>query len=205
MFEGLDVQRDQRAISLHDLASELTESEAIREARRGARLVFGSGNPTSNVVLIGEAPGAEEEKYGRPFVGRAGRLLDVALHEAGLDRSRIWITNVVKFRPSEPGKGGRVRNRPPTSQEREVFLPWLKRELEIIRPRSVVCLGGTAGAAVFGRAVKVNQERGHWSGVFGGTRALVTYHPAYLLRPFKGKEQRFREMVEDLRQAAFAD
>ncbi len=197
-------RRQERSDQLARLAEQIGQSGEVVAVRGDARLVFGSGNPLSSVVLVGEAPGADEELQGQPFVGRAGRLLDQALERAGLDRSTLWITNVVKIRPTEPGATGRKRNRPPTSGEREVFLPWLERELEILQPRSIVCLGATAAAALLGRTVKISKERGKWLEGPIGTRVLTTYHPAYLLRPFRDRDENFKQLVEDLRRAASA-
>ncbi len=197
-------RRRERADQLARLAERIAQSGEVEAVRGGVRLVFGSGNPLSSVVLVGEAPGADEEMQGKPFVGRAGRLLDQALEQAGLDRSTLWITNVVKIRPTEPGANGRLRNRPPTSAEREVFRPWLERELEILRPRSIVCLGSTAAAALLGRTVKISKERGQWLEGPVATRVLTTYHPAYLLRPFRNRDANFQQLVEDLRRASLA-
>lgn len=193
---------EERRSELEQLAREIEQSPEISTVRDDARLVFGGGNPLASVVLVGEAPGADEEKQGRPFVGRAGQLLDEVLEQAGLARDEIWITNVVKFRPSEPGANGRRRNRPPTSEELAIFRPWLERELRIIEPDAVVCLGATAASALLARNVKITQERGHWLEGPAGTRVLTTYHPAYLLRPFRDRDERFRQLVDDLRPAA---
>ncbi len=194
-------ESDQKS-PLDSLYREMEQSSELREVRGSARLVFGSGDTAASVVLVGEAPGADEEKHGRPFVGRAGQLLDRALESAGLDRSRVWITNVVKIRPTEPGARGGKRNRPPTAEERAAFLPWLSRELEIIHPDAVVCLGATAAKALLDRNVKIGDMRGQWLDGPAGTQVLTTYHPAYLLRPFKGHDRRFDELVGDLRKAA---
>lgn len=191
----------EQAARLDQFAKNVAASREVNAVRGDARLVFGSGNPNSRVVLVGEAPGANEERQGKPFVGRAGRLLDEALELAGLDRSELWITNVVKMRPTEPGANGRRRNRPPTSAERDAFRPWLDHELNILRPRSIVCLGATAAAALLGRPVKISTERGQWLMGPAGARVLTTYHPAYLLRPFRDRDEKFRALVDDLRRA----
>jgi DNA polymerase len=193
---------DDRRSELDELAQEIERSPEISTVRDDSRLVFGDGNPLASVVLIGEAPGGDEEKQGRPFVGRAGKLLDEVLSQAGLSRDDIWITNVVKFRPTEPGAHGRRRNRPPTSEERAAFRPWLERELRIIAPDSVVCVGATAASALLGRSVKITKERGQWLEGPSGTCVLTTYHPAYLLRPFRDRDERFQDLVDDLRLAA---
>ncbi|HEX3721655.1 MAG TPA: uracil-DNA glycosylase [Nitrolancea sp.] len=195
-------QRDERLAELEKLARRLADSDKVSAVRGESRLVFGTGDPCASLVLVGEAPGADEEKQGRPFVGRAGRLLDDALEQAGLSRSDIWITNVVKIRPTEAGANDRLRNRPPTTEEKNTFRPWLEQELAIIAPRSVVCVGATAAAALLGRTVKISAERGHWLDGPVGTQVLTTYHPAYLLRPFRDRDERFQQFVDDLRVAA---
>jgi len=192
---------DERLANLQRLAQRIAASEAVTAIRGDSRLVFGTGNPMASLVLVGEAPGADEEKQGRPFVGRAGRLLDDALERAGISRSDIWITNVVKVRPTEPGANDRRRNRPPTTEEKNIFRPWLEEELRIIAPRSIVCVGATAAAALLGRKVKVTAARGQWSDGPGGAQVLTTYHPAYLLRPFRDRDERFQQLVEDLQLA----
>jgi len=191
-----------RTAQLARLAERIQQSDEVRAVRGESRLVFGHGNPMSSVVLVGEAPGADEERQGMPFVGRAGQLLNKALEDAGLNREKVWITNVVKIRPSEPGAKGGRRNRPPSADERNAFRPFLDEELEIIQPRSVVCLGATAAAAVLGRTVKISKERGAWVDGPQGTRVLTTYHPAYLLRPFKDRDEKYQQLVDDLRKAS---
>ncbi len=187
--------------ALNRLAKRIEDSADVSAVRGECRLVFGTGNPESDVVLVGEAPGADEERQGKPFVGRAGKLLDQALEEAGLDRDKVWITNVVKIRPTEPGANGRRRNRPPSTEERKAFRRFLDDELGIIEPRSVVCLGATAASAVLGRSVKISKERGQWVEGPEGTRVLTTYHPAYLLRPFRDRDEKYQQLVDDLRKA----
>ena len=191
-----------RTAQLARLAERIQQSDEVRAVRGESRLVFGHGNPMSSVVLVGEAPGADEERQGMPFVGRAGQLLNKALEDAGLNREKVWITNVVKIRPSEPGAKGGRRNRPPAADERNAFRPFLDEELEIIQPRSVVCLGATAAAAVLGRTVKISKERGEWVDGPEGSRVLSTYHPAYLLRPFKDRDEKYQQLVDDLRKAS---
>jgi uracil-DNA glycosylase len=165
----------------------------------GKSIVFGEGDPESNVVLIGEAPGAQEDKAARPFVGPAGRMLDEVLAQAGLERDSVWITNVVKCRPTE-ANNGRLRNRPPSREEFDVFLPWLERELTILDPDALVCLGATAAQAILGRkTVRMGDVRGSWLEGVLGIETLVTYHPSYLLRRTTSREERYAEMVADLR------
>lgn len=165
------------------------------------RPVFGEGSLAADLVLIGEAPGGREERLGHPFVGPAGQVLTEALALAGIDRDELWITNVVKCRPTMEGVGGRLRNRTPTPAEVEWFRPWLLRELDVIDPRAIVCLGATAGSAVLQRTLRITRERGIWFDGPNGLPTLVTYHPAYLLRRTQDRDDRFGEFIDDLRTA----
>lgn len=168
----------------------------------GRNLVLGEGNPNAQLVLVGEAPGGQEERAKRPFVGPAGQILNEALSEAGLSRDEVWITNIVKCRPVTPGVGGRLRNRTPTAVEVKRFLPWLLQELNIIDPVAIVVLGGTAASALLGRPVKMTRERGDWFTGPEDIPVMVTYHPAYLLRRIGNHDQRYAELVADIRAAA---
>jgi uracil-DNA glycosylase family 4 len=144
-------------------------------------MVFAAGNPHSPLMLVGEAPGAEEEKRGEPFVGPAGQLLDRILSAMGFDRSTVYITNVCKFRPAIEGPSQGSRNRPPTTAEMNACLPFLHREIEIIRPSVIVALGATAAEGLLSRKVSITRERGSWH-EFAGIPLMLTVHPSYLLR-----------------------
>ena len=151
--------------------------------------VFGEGNPYSLLLFVGEAPGEEEDQQKRPFVGRAGRYLNQKLEEVGLKREEVYITNVVKSRP--PG------NRKPTPKEMQSCLPYLKKEIEIIKPKLIVCLGSTALEGILGKNLQVTKHRGQ---LFDypynrNIKVLLTYHPAYILRNPNAE----REFVEDLK------
>lgn len=168
--------------------------------RAGCRgVVFGEGDPRADVMLVGEGPGATEDELGRPFVGRAGELLDRILAAAGFRREEVYITNVVMCRP--PG------NRTPTEAEMAACLPYLRAKLRLIRPRIVVCLGATAARALIHPATRITQVRGHWQTV-DGLRVMPTYHPAALLRdPAKKRPvwedfQQIRDLCRRLREAA---
>ncbi len=136
-------------------------------------VVFGEGNPHADVMLVGEGPGATEDELGRPFVGRAGELLDRILAAAGFHREQVYITNVVMCRP--PG------NRTPTDAEMAACLPFLRAKLRLIRPRLLVCLGATAARALIHPAARITQVRGRWH-LKDGIHVMPTYHPAALLR-----------------------
>lgn len=146
------------------------------------QIVPGEGNPRAHVVLVGEAPGEQEDRLGRPFVGRSGQLLDRLLGEAGLDRSDVWITNTVKARPVQ-FEGDRKRNRAPKVSEIKAWSRCLHEELRLIQPRVLVGLGAVAGQALVGKDFKITRQRGEWfKDQVLGTDVLVTWHPSYLLR-----------------------
>ncbi|HKP54188.1 MAG TPA: uracil-DNA glycosylase [Chloroflexia bacterium] len=150
-------------------------------------VVFGEGSPTARLLIIGEAPGEGEDKAGRPFVGRAGQVLNSLLDEAGIKREDIWITNTVKSRPTNR-TGNRVTNRPPRVPEIKACAIWRTGELEILKPEIVCCLGAVAAKAMLGRDVQMTRERGQWL-PFGlpiegmeSSQVLMTYHPSYIMR-----------------------
>jgi len=137
--------------------------------------VFGEGNPGAAVMLIGEGPGAEEDRMGRPFVGKAGQLLDKILGSVGMERfTDTFIANVVKCRP--PG------NRVPRTEETERCLPWLYRQIELISPRIIVLLGSTALQNLISPDARITKMRGEWLVSKSGIMIMPTYHPAALLR-----------------------
>ncbi|MGQ9523625.1 MAG: uracil-DNA glycosylase [Armatimonadota bacterium] len=144
-------------------------------------VVFGEGNADTPLVLIGEGPGEHEDATGRPFVGRAGALLDQVLRENGMTRKHVYICNVVKCRPAVI-EGGRSRNRVPTSEEVEACKPWLVGQLDAIRPLVIVCLGASAANVVIRRNFRMTQERGQWFESPYAPHAIATFHPAYVLR-----------------------
>lgn len=180
----------------------LREEVESRSCPTGFKPVFGAGDPFSPLVLVGEAPGATEERKGRPFVGRAGQLLETLLREQGLDRDSVWITNVVKCRPTEE-REGRVANRRPSRAEIDGWLPFLKDELAILHPRVILCLGGVAAQGLLGKEGTLRQLRGKWYEGPPGWRVRVTYHPSYLLQRYAAtRETELQEFKEDLAAAA---
>ena len=171
----------------------------------GTSLVWGEGKPDAAIAIVGEAPGAQEDRVGRPFVGQAGQLLERELAKAGISRDDVYITNVVKCRPTSP-RGGTRANRPPTAREITAWRDLLMRELEVVSPRVILCFGTVAASTLIHPRFAVNAERGRWfSGPFG-SRAMATFHPAYLLRRQRyglGEELRlFRDDLEKVRAAA---
>ena len=143
-------------------------------------LVFGEGRVGAPVMMIGEAPGEQESLQGRPFVGKAGKNLDAFLAEAGLDRLALYVTNVVKFRPTRLSPAGRTVNRPPTQEEIKLFLPWLKREIELVDPRYVITLGNVPLKALTGRGSVIGELHGRFVD-WEGRRLFAMYHPASVI------------------------
>ncbi len=152
-----------------------------------ARVVFGDGNNRARLMLIGEAPGADEDRVGLPFVGRAGQLLDRILAAAEIDREKIFITNVVKCRP--PG------NRLPLQPEVEACLPYLKKQIELINPQIIVCLGALATKTLIKKSAAITRDRGKWHNI-DGRLVIATFHPAALLRD----PSREKDVWEDFKQ-----
>lgn len=169
--------------------------------RRATQTVFGEGAPHATIVFVGEQPGDQEDKAGRPFVGPAGRLLDKALAEAGIPRDDIYITNAVKHFKWEP-QGKRRRHKKPSAAEVAACRPWLEAELEMIRPRALVCLGATAAQSVFGKVVRLHELRGRAVASPLASEVFVTIHPSAVYRlPDQDQQAReYRRFVEDLRQ-----
>ena len=196
-------------------ARELAEASRTREELRDAlahfdgcalaltatHLVFADGNPDSGLMLVGEGPGAEEDRAGVPFVGASGQLLSRMLASIGLDRTRYLITNLIPWRP--PG------NRNPTDTEVQICLPFLQRHIALVRPRRLVLLGKLSTGALLGAPVRIQQARGKWvevtvPGLETPVPALPMLHPAFLLRNAGAKRAAWADMVE-LRRSLDAD
>jgi DNA polymerase len=143
------------------------------------QVVFGVGNPEAELMFVGEAPGEDEDKQGEPFVGRAGQLLTKIIETMGFQRSDVYIGNVLKCRPDMPP--GVPGNRKPKPEEMQTCLPYLREQIDIIRPRALVALGATALEGLTGQNIPVGRVRGRWL-EFQGIPLMVTFHPAYLLR-----------------------
>ncbi len=145
--------------------------------KQAKNIVFSDGNPKSEIMLIGEAPGASEDNEGLPFVGRAGMLLDKMLAAINLDRNKVYISNIVNYRPPE--------NRRPTEEEIKRYLPFISKHIEIIKPKILVLLGSTAMNALIGNDIVISKMRGKWiEKNFGNckTSVIITFHPAFLMR-----------------------
>jgi DNA polymerase len=192
---------DVKVAELEGLRKELEECQDCPLVSTSTRVVFGEGNPCSPLVLVGEGPGEREDLEGHPFVGRAGQLLDKLLTAAGLTRSELWVTNVLKRRASKLVEG-KVRNRLPRADELAVYKEFLTRELKIIQPKLILCLGNLAANALIHRNFRMTKEHGQWFTGAGGKKLMATYHPAYILR-LEGAdfEEVFRQTVDDLSSA----
>ena len=167
------------------------------------QVVFGAGNPEADLVFAGEAPGENEDARGVPFVGRAGQLLEELLEENGLSREDIWITNVVKCRPTTMSDSGRLANRAPRVGEIRACQKWLDAELSVINPAVIVCLGGPSASVIIHKGFKMIQERGQWfTDSMFAPFVLAAYHPAYVLRLHGESYDRARELlVADIAEA----
>ena len=169
----------------------------------GTQTVFGEGPADASVVIVGEQPGDKEDLAGRPFVGPAGKLLDVALEDAGIDRERVYLTNAVKHFKWERGPGKRRIHKKPNDTEVRACHSWLDAELAVIEPRVIVCLGATAAQALLGRSFRVTRDRGKPVDSDLAPHVLATIHPSAILRA--DAETRATEraaLVDDLRVVA---
>ena len=176
------------ARTLDELRALLDSYDGVGLRKTATRLVFADGNPQARIMFVGEAPGRDEDREGKPFVGRAGQLLDRMLQAIGLDRSEVYIANVVPWRP--PG------NRTPTPQETQLCLPFIQRQIELADPEILVLLGGSSAAALTGTKDGILKLRGRWLDYDNGgktIKALPTLHPAYLLRTPSQKKLAWRD------------
>jgi len=183
-------------LSADDLAGmgeRLADCRRCRLCQGRTHVVFGVGSPRARVVFIGEAPGADEDRLGEPFVGRAGQLLNEMLRAIRLRREDVYIANVLKCRP--PG------NRDPQDDEAAACLPFLRRQIELIAPRVIVTLGRVAARHLLGTTAPISAYRGRWT-AWQGTPVLPTFHPAYLLRSPAAKAQAWADLKEVARRLA---
>lgn len=171
--------------------------------KRGTQTVFGEGPARADIMMVGEQPGDAEDVAGHPFVGPAGRLLDRALDEAGIDRSRVYVTNVVKHFKWEP-RGKRRIHAKPNAAEIGACRPWLETEIALVKPRVLVCLGATAAQALLGRGFKVTRQRGEFVASALAPLVTATIHPSSILRApdDESRRQEMRAFVADLQKIA---
>ena len=203
-----------RQLSLEDTAASLVPDRPslpkLREAaagctacdlhKTGTQTVFGEGAHTADVMFVGEQPGDKEDLQGKPFVGPAGKLLDKALEEAGIDRSQVYVTNVVKHFKWQ-ARGKRRIHQKPNWQEIAACRPWLEAELDVVQPRVLVCLGATAAQALLGRDFRVSRSRGEPVESDLAEHVVATVHPSAILRADE-REREFEEFVRDLEKVA---
>ena len=186
-----EMPRETRLAALREVVSVCRKCEHLADFR--TQTVFGVGNPNAELMFVGEAPGADEDKQGEPFVGRAGELLTKIINAMGLSRDDIYIANVLKCRPDMPKDA--PGNRPPTAEEMQRCLPYLREQIAIIQPRILVALGKTAMTGLTGTDEAMGAMRGRWF-TFENIPLLATYHPSYLLR--NGSNAEKRKVWEDM-------
>jgi uracil-DNA glycosylase len=191
------------SMSIPELRKEAQDCRNCPLWRNATQTVFGEGGPPAKIMLIGEQPGHQEDLEGKPFVGPAGRLLDSSLLAAGIDRKRVYVTNVVKHFKWEP-RGKRRIHKKPSASEIAACRPWLEAEIAAIKPAVIVCLGATAAQALLGRTFRVTQHRGQLRESPLAPRVMATVHPSSILRAPDEKTRREQEkqFIQDLKQIA---
>src|SRR5437667_3890103 len=184
LFETPQPARRERE-TLEQIRADLGDCQRCRLASGRKTIVFGQGNTRAQVVFVGEGPGADEDEQGLPFVGRAGKLLTQMIEAMGLERQDVYICNVVKCRPPE--------NRTPEDDEVSTCSPFLLRQLEVISPKVIVCLGAVAAKTLLRTNRGISQFRGQWLD-YRGSKLIATYHPAYLLRNPNAKGEVWKDL-----------
>ena len=168
-----------------ELKTACMECHACPLAASRLNVVFGDGAETAEILLIGEGPGQNEDEQGLPFVGRAGKLLDDMLEIIGLDRTKVYIANIVKCRPPE--------NRDPLSVEQDACIHWLRQQTALLRPKIIICLGRIAAKAIIKEDFRITAEHGQWF-ARGGVQMTAIYHPAALLRDMSKRPETFEDL-----------
>jgi DNA polymerase len=186
---GASGERERRQAALAALAAEVRECRQCALCESRQRTVFGVGDPCARLMLVGEAPGAEEDRLGEPFVGRAGQLLDDMLAAMGLDRGRVYIANIVKCRPPQ--------NRQPEPREALSCLPFLRRQIAVVAPELICALGATAAKTLLGTPAPIGRLRGRFHD-FDGIPLMPTFHPAHLLRAPEDKRLAWADLKQIL-------
>jgi DNA polymerase len=176
------------------------ECKACHLWKLGTQTVFGEGKPSSLILFVGEQPGDKEDLSGRPFVGPAGALLDASLEEVGIDRAKVYVTNVVKHFKWEP-RGKRRIHKKPNAAEITACRPWLDAELRVLQPRAIICLGATAAQALLGPKFRVSVQRGQFVESELAEYVTATVHPSSILRAPTDEARRMERerFVDDLR------
>jgi len=188
--------------SLKKLREAARECTACHLHKHATQTVFGEGPKTAAIMLVGEQPGDQEDLAGKPFVGPAGKIMDHALEDAGIDRRKVYVTNVVKHFKWEP-RGKRRIHQKPNSREIAACRPWLEAELRVVKPTLLVCLGATAAQTIFGPSFRVTSERGKILSSKFASKVVATVHPSSLLRQpdEASREHEYARFVTDLRVA----
>ena len=180
LFDGAEAGEN-REERLAELARQVSVCTKCDLALNRTNTVFGTGDPRSPLMLVGEGPGENEDATGLPFVGRAGKLLDDILGAVDLTRNDVYLTNTVKCRAAVE-EGGRMKNRPPRAGEIRACNPYLQGQMEAVRPEILLCLGGPAAKTLIDKDFRITKDRGKWYELAGGLKAMATFHPAYVLR-----------------------
>ena len=189
--------------TLDELRAEAARCKACDLWRNATQVVFGEGPVPAPLMLMGEVPGDKEDKAGHPFVGPAGRILDEALLEAGIDRSQVYLTNAVKHFKWVPARGGKLRlHKKPSQAEIAACRQWWEREVEVVQPEALGLLGATAAQAVLGPQFRVSKQRGEWFELPSGVSVLATIHPSAVLRAQERRDEEFAGLVRDLKRIA---
>ena len=191
------------ATLLKTVAKEAASCTLCPLYRNATQTVFGEGAARAPIMLVGEQPGDQEDLAGHPFVGPAGKVLERAMAEAGLERRKVWLTNAVKHFKNEPRGKKRLHKRP-NRYEVEVCRVWLRQEISLVKPQLILALGVTAAVALAGRPVVLSRERGKVIELADGQRGMVTTHPSSILRmpDQKARHAAFAALVKDLKAAA---
>lgn len=189
--------------SLKAFRDAATDCKACDLWERGTQTVFGEGARRAEVVFVGEQPGNEEDLSGKPFVGPAGRLLDEALVEAGIDRTQTYVTNVVKHFKWEP-RGKRRIHKKPNAREITACRPWLEAEISLVKPNVIVCLGATAAQTLLGPKFRVSKQRGQFIEATLAPYIMATVHPSSILRApdDETRHAEKRQFIDDLKKVA---
>ena len=194
-----DTALTQKGRLILEMAEQASDCHACDLSQTRTKVVFGDGNADSPLMLIGEGPGANEDATGLPFVGRAGTMLDECLRDAGMLRKHIYLTNVVKCRPTLE-EMGRIKNRPPRADESGTCVPlWLEKQITVIQPLVILCLGAPAASAIIHKNFKMTLERGQWFESKYVRYAMAALHPAYILRQEgEAYDQARQFLIQDL-------
>ena len=176
---------------LEELSNEIKKIENCELQKNASKMVFSDGNNMSKIMIVGEGPGQKEDEVGKPFVGDAGMLLNKMLKSINIDRKKIYITNVVNFRPPN--------NRKPEPSEISKYSNFLRKHIAIIDPKILILMGSTAMESLFGSNIKITKERGSWKDIIINNKTylcMITFHPAYLLRQPENKKFSWTDLKE---------